>query len=204
MTDIDAAQQWDHAYDQGDTTRSWFQPHAQQSLKMLDAVGVTPTDSVIDVGGGASTFVDDLLQRGHQDLTVLDISRVGLDTARHRLGTAAADVQWLTADLLNWQPTRTYRVWHDRAVFHFLTTEQQRHQYRQVLNAATATGSVAVFGTFGPDGPQQCSGQPVARYSSTALAAELGDPWRAIAEDTEQHPTPGGSTQAFTWTVFQR
>ncbi len=204
MYDTHAAQQWDQAYDEGDTTRSWFQQHAQQSLRMLEASGVTDTDSVIDVGGGASTFVDDLLQRGDRDLTVLDISAVGLDIARRRLGDAASHVQWLVADLLIWQPTRTYRVWHDRAVFHFLTADEARRQYRQVLNAATAAGSMALFGTFAPDGPQQCSGLPVAGYSGADLAAELGEPWRLSAEAREEHATPSGTVQQFTWTVFQR
>ena len=204
VNDTDAAQQWDQAYDQDETTRSWFQQHAQHSLKMLDAAGVTDADSVIDVGGGASTFVDDLLERGHRDLTVLDLSAVGLGAARHRLGDAANHVQWLVADLLTWRPIRTYRLWHDRAVFHFLTTGDQRQQYRHVLNAATAAGSVAVFGTFAHDGPRQCSGLPVARYSSTDLAAELGEPWHLTAEAREEHPTPNGSVQPFTWAVFQR
>jgi SAM-dependent methyltransferase len=204
VTDVDTAGQWDQAYDAGDTTRSWFQEHAGQSLSMLDAAGTTQQDSVIDVGGGASTFVDDLLDRGHHDVTVLDISATGLDAARNRLGHAAVDVTWVVADLLRWQPPRSYRVWHDRAVFHFLTADDQRQQYLQVLNAATATGSVAVFGTFAPDGPQRCSGLPVARYSSIELAGELGDPWRLTFEAREQHRTPGGAIQPFTWAVFRR
>jgi hypothetical protein len=204
VIDTDAARQWDLAYDQGDVTRSWFQQHAQQSLEMLAAAGATNADSVIDVGGGASTFVDDLMARGYRDLTVLDISTVGLDTARRRLGDAAKHVEWLVADLLNWHPTRTYRVWHDRALFHFLTTEDQRTEYRRALDAGTTSGSVAVFGTFAPDGPERCSGLPVGRYNGADLAVELGAPWRLTAEAREEHLTPGGVIQPFTWTVFQR
>lgn len=116
-----SAAHWDDAYAAGDTTRSWFQTEPALSLAMLDAVGAATTDSLIDVGGGASTLTDALLSRGFTDLTVLEISPAGLRTARQRLGAPADQVRWVVADPLTWQPARTYRIWHDRAVFHFLT-----------------------------------------------------------------------------------
>ncbi|SDD80386.1 Methyltransferase domain-containing protein [Actinokineospora iranica] len=198
------AAHWDDAYGHGDATRSWYQTEADGSLRMFERCAVVPADSVVDVGAGASTLVDALLARGHSDVTVLDISAAGLDTARRRLGPAADRVNWLVRDLLAWRPERTYRVWHDRAVFHFLTTDEARGQYLRVLRAATAPGSVAVFATFAPDGPERCSGLPVARYSAAGLAAVLDAHWLPVADGRERHRTPFGAVQPFTWAAFRR
>jgi hypothetical protein len=199
-----SAAHWDSAYDLGDATRSWFQDSPVQSLHMFDAADVGSADSVIDVGGGASTVADALLMRGFADLTVLDISAAGLRTAQQGLGEEAERVEWLVTDLLTWQPQRIYRVWHDRALFHFLTTTQARKQYADTLRAATEVGSVAVFGCFALDGPQSCSGLPVARYDAHGLAEELGTDWTLIAQEREGHLTPTGGNQPFTWGAFRR
>jgi hypothetical protein len=188
----------------GVTSRSWFQNHPDPSLRMLDTCRISAENSLIDIGGGASTLVDALLERGHTDVTVLDVSAVGLSAAQNRLGPAAERVHWLVTDLLSWHRTRTYDVWHDRAALHFLVTEQARNRYLQALDQATARGAVAIFGTFAPDGPQQCSGLPTARCSAGQLSAMLGQPWQLIAEGREQHTTPGGATQPFTWAAFRR
>jgi trans-aconitate methyltransferase len=201
---VDAAEHWDRAYGAGERTRSWFQPEPVVSLRMLRIAGATPADSVIDAGGGASTLVDALLERGFADLTVLDVSAAGIRAARNRLGPTAGRVQWVVADLLDWRPSRTYRVWHDRAVLHFLTAASDRQCYLDTLTASTAAGAVAVVATFAPDGPQQCSGLPVARYSAGDLAVLLGDRWAAVADDREQHVTPAGAVQPFVWMVFRR
>jgi SAM-dependent methyltransferase len=198
------AEHWDEVYGHGVTSRSWFQNHPDQSLRMLDTCRVRAENSLIDVGGGASTLVDALLERGYTDVTVLDISAVGLSAAQKRLGPAAERVHWLATDLLSWHPTRTYDVWHDRAVLHFLITEQARNRYLQALDEATASDAVAIFATFGPDGPQQCSGLPTARYSAAQLSAMLGQPWQLFTEDREEHTTPGGAIQPFTWAAFRR
>jgi len=171
---------------------------------MLDRCSVTPQDSIIDVGGGASTLVDALLARGHNDATVLDISAVGLDTAKRRLGQDAARVRWLVTDLLTWRPNRTYQVWHDRALFHFHTAEGSRRQYLRALDEAVAKGGVAVLATFAPDGPQQCSGLPVARYGASQLTALFGSGWQPVADGREEHRTPGGAVQPITWAAFRR
>lgn len=200
-----SASHWDAVYARGETTRSWYQVHADHSLAMLERCGVTPDNSVIDVGGGASTLVDDLLGRGYRDLTVLDISGAGLQAAQRRLGGAAARVDWMVADLLTWQPQRTYRVWHDRAVLHFLTTDQARQQYLAALDAATGPGAVAVIATFAPDGPERCSGLPVIRYGPHDLAGLLGGAgWSPIADDREEHATPTGAIQPFSWVALRR
>jgi trans-aconitate methyltransferase len=198
------AAHWDAAYAQGDETRSWFEEHPAMSLRMLGAAGISPADAVIDVGGGASPLTRALLDRGFRDLTVLDISAAGMQHARDRLGSRADQVHWLTADVLSWYPSRRYQVWHDRAVFHFLTAGQDRQQYLRALDAATAPGAAAVVGCFAPDGPQHCSGLPVARYSPAQLARQLGATWLLISQNREEHITPAGTTQPFTWIALRR
>ena len=203
-TEPELAAHWDEAYARGDTTRSWFQAAPQMSLRMLDAAGVTAADSVIDVGGGASSLAGALLGRGFRDVTVLDISAAAIEHARRRLGPQADQVGWLTADIRGWRPARRFAAWHDRAVFHFLTAEPGRRDYLRALSAGTAPGAVAVIGCFAPDGPPTCSGLPVARYSPGELAAELGRGWALIAEDREEHITPAGLVQPFTWAALRR
>ena len=199
-----AAAHWDAAYAQGDDTRSWFEKHPAMSLRMLDSAGVSAADAVIDVGGGASPLSGALLDRGFGDLTVLDISAAGMQHARDRLGSQADLVNWLIADVLSWYPQRRYRAWHDRAVFHFLTTAPDRQRYVRALDAATGPGAVAVFGTFAPDGPGRCSGLPVARYSAPGLAGQLGEQWALIRQDREEHLTPAGVIQPFTWAALRK
>jgi trans-aconitate methyltransferase len=199
-----AAAHWDAAYAQGDSTRSWFEEHPDMSLRMLDSAGLTAADAVIDVGGGASPLTGALLDRGFRDLTVLDISAAGMQYARERLGPRADQVHWLTADVLSWHPPRRYQAWHDRAVYHFLTTEEHRQQYLRTLDTATIPGAVAVFGFFAPDGPQYCSGLPVARYSPAQLARQAGAKWLLISQDREEHITPAGTIQPFTWIALRR
>lgn len=198
------AAHWNQTYQHGAETRSWFQMEAAQSLHMIDLAGAGRDDAIIDVGGGASTLVDGLLARGYTDLAVLDVSPIALDVARSRLGQAARAVTWLCLDLLSWAPQRTYVIWHDRAVFHFLTDQPDRAQYLRTLGQATTPGSRAVFGCFAPDGPDHCSGLPVARYDPESLIASLGGGWKTIAVDREEHRTPNGSVQPFTWAAFRR
>jgi trans-aconitate methyltransferase len=199
-----AAARWDDAYAQGDDTRSWYEKHPHMSLRMLGSAGVSAADALIDVGGGASPLTGELLDRGFRDLTVLDISAAGMQHARDRLGPRADQVHWLTADILSWHPRRHYQAWHDRAVYHFLTTDEHRQQYLYTLDAATAPDAIAVFGCFAPDGPQHCSGLPVARYSPAQLARQAGAKWLLISQDREEHITPAGIIQPFTWVALRR
>ena len=203
-TTTGSAEHWDHVYGHGDATRSWFQPHAVWSLQMLDRVGIGPSDSVIDVGGGSSPLTAALLARGHSDLTVLDVSLFGMRTAQQRLGDAAEGVQWLVGDVRTWRPRRRYLVWHDRALFHFMITDQDRDAYLKALESATVPGrTISIFGTFASDGPRQCSGLPVARYSAAELAAAIGDSWEPVDDGRELHTTPTAVIQPFTWTAFR-
>jgi len=204
-TATEAAEHWDQAYGHGDTTRSWFQSEPVWSLRILDRIGIGPTDSVIDVGGGSSPLAAALLARGHPDLTVLDVSIIGMQAAQQRLRSAADQVQWLLSDVRTWQPPRRYVLWHDRALFHFMITEQDREAYLHTLEQATdPERAFAIFATFAPDGPSQCSGLPVTRYDAANLAAALGGGWQLMEESRESHTTPGGRIQPFTWAVFRR
>jgi trans-aconitate methyltransferase len=199
-----AAAHWDAAYAQGDDTRSWHEEHPDMSLRMLGSAGVSAADALIDVGGGASPLTRALLDRGFRDLTVLDISAAGMQHARDCLGPRADQVHWLIADVLSWHPPRRYQAWHDRAVYHFLTTDQHQRQYLHTLGTATVPDAIAVFGCFAPDGPQYCSGLPVARYSPAQLARQLGAKWVLISQDREEHITPAGTIQPFTWIALRR
>jgi SAM-dependent methyltransferase len=148
-------------------------------------------------------LVDQLVGRGFSDVSVLDVSAVALDEARARLG-AGAKVRWLRQDLMTFNPDRRYDLWHDRAVFHFLTSEPDREVYRAALAAALAPGGHVIIGTFAEDGPEQCSGLPVSRYSSGTLAETLGDGFVVTASRRESHRTPAGAIQPFTWVAARQ
>lgn len=185
---------------------SWFAEQPRVSLELLDVAGVGPRCSVIDVGAGASRLVDALLERGHHEVSVLDVSDQGLAMARARLDTAAEQVRWIVSDLLDWQPDRRFDVWHDRAVLHFLTDPRERARYVAVLDTAVADDGLLVIGAFADDGPQACSGLPTARYSPEQLLAVLGGParWIELGRRREHHTTPAGVDQVFTWLALRR
>jgi SAM-dependent methyltransferase len=184
---------------------SWFEVTPEVSLSMLAAAGVSPGMSVIDVGAGASPLAGDLVARGFTDVTALDIAAEGLALARTRLGSAAGRVHWVRADLRSWTPRRQFDVWHDRAVFHFLTEPVDQARYRAALDSALASDGRLVIATFAADGPDHCSGLPTARYSPESLLSALGDDrWDLIAERREAHQTPSGVVQPFTWLALRR
>lgn len=171
---------------------------------MLDAAGVRPGMSVLDVGAGASGLAGALLARGFTDVTALDVAADGLAHARAELGAHAAEVDWVVADLLQWQPARRFDVWHDRAVFHFLTDPADRARYRALLHTALAPEGRVVMATFAEDGPDRCSALPTARYSPDQLRDELdADRWVVLAHRRELHTTPGGAVQPFTWLALR-
>jgi 2-polyprenyl-3-methyl-5-hydroxy-6-metoxy-1,4-benzoquinol methylase len=177
---------------------SWFAPHLSVSLELIERAAESAKSSVIDVGGGQSTLVDDLLARGFEDITVLDISRAAIDANRQRLASAADRIHWLAADITQTElaPLR-YDVWHDRAVFHFLTTPEARTAYvRQVVRAVRPGGHVIV-GTFGTEGPSRCSGLEVIRYDADSLHNEFGGRFRLVGSSKEMHQTPFGTEQQF-------
>lgn len=197
------AEHWEAAYSGGDATVSWHQSEASTSLELIQAA--TGSDaSVIDIGGGSSTLVDGLVASGYREVTVLDLADNGLAISRHRLGPAAVQVDWIVADLLEWRPSESYDVWHDRAVLHFLTKENERAQYLDALRSALKIGGHAVIGTFAEDGPERCSGLDVRRYSPEDLRTFLGPDFEFVSETHELHQTPGGNQQSFNWLTARR
>jgi SAM-dependent methyltransferase len=184
---------------------SWYQPHLKQSLLLIaDAKLPTPA-SIVDVGGGASTLVDDLLAQGYTDLTVIDLAASALVQSQARLGDRSKSVRWLagdaTAELL---APASVDLWHDRAVFHFLTSETRRLAYVRQVERCVRPGKFVVLSTFAPDGPERCSGLPVARYSPDDLVNALGPAFEKLAEAREQHTAPSGSTQSFSYVLCRR
>ena len=196
---------WERIYTSKPETRvSWYQSAADLSLTLITAAVPDRAASIIDVGGGASTLVDGLLDRGRTDVTVLDIAEAGLEQAKERLGARSRRVAWIVADITTWTPPRRWHVWHDRAVFHFLVEPAQQDAYLVALEAATSPGSKVVMGTFALDGPERCSGLPVQRYNATLLARRLGPLYRLTTEAHERHRTPFGTEQNFCWAVLER
>ncbi len=195
---------WEHVYSSKDPTEvSWYQGASQPSLQMIAATGVESGGAIIDVGGGASTLVDNLLDSGYSDVTVLDIASAALERSRARLGDAAKKVTWIEQDILHFEPNRSFKLWHDRAVFHFLTEKNQQRHYADLLLKAVEPGGHVILATFGPDGPERCSGLPVQRYSTEELSGLLEPAFELQAQDLEEHKTPGGSVQQFLYTCWQ-
>ena len=196
---MDARSHWENVY----TTKaldavSWYRPHLETSLELIEKVAPTRLTSIIDVGGGESTLVDDLLALGYLNLSVLDVSPTAIDVTKRRLGRAAERVHWVIGDITNADLSpNAYDLWHDRAVFHFLRTAEERAAYvRQVAKAVRSGGHVLVS-TFGPEGPTKCSGLEVVRYDAESLHAEFGVHFRLLESLKELHETPFGSTQQF-------
>jgi len=202
---VDRRAHWDKVYlTKGERDVSWFEDVPARSIEMLEAAGLTPATCVLDVGGGESHLVDHLLARGLRCLAVLDVSAAALERARGRLGPAAADVQWIVADVAGAWAASPVDIWHDRAVFHFLTTPQDRARYRAHLMGTLKRDGSAVMATFGPDGPQTCSGLPVMRYSPESLAQELGPAFSLAESRAWVHTTPWGATQSFQYARLTR
>jgi len=203
---MQSREHWDHVYQtKGPTGVSWFQPHASQSLALIRETGVPLDAPIIDVGGGASTLVDDLLDQGHTNLTVLDLSGAALAASQARLGERAKAVAWKVGDITAVElPALTYDVWHDRAVFHFLAAPQERQAYVRAMLQALRPNGHAIIATFADDGPQQCSGLPVTRYSPAGLYAQFGDAFTMLRQERQAHHTPFGTVQQFVFCLFQK
>jgi SAM-dependent methyltransferase len=200
-----ARDHWDALWGKADPDQvSWFEPRPEVSLRLIEESGVASRDAIIDVGAGASLLTRQLLDAGYEDLTVLDISSRGLAAGRDRLGSAAGDVVWIQADLLRFEPAREWDIWHDRAVFHFLTEAADREAYCATLGRALAADGQVILATFGPQGPTRCSGLDVRRYSEDMLADELGPGFRLTDSCLEVHTTPGGALQQFLYARFHR
>jgi len=206
-TDMARKSHWEGIYTTKTPTGvSWYQPHAAKSLELIKRTGVNASAQIIDVGGGASTLVDDLLAKGFRNLTVLDISPTALEAAQQRLGARAAqEVKWIEADITQAVlPRHHFDVWHDRAVFHFLTEADDRRRYVNGASDALKPGGHIIMATFAADGARQCSGLNVIRYSPEKLHAELGGAFEIIESLEETHLTPFDTTQKFTYCLCRK
>jgi ubiquinone/menaquinone biosynthesis C-methylase UbiE len=195
--DLDA--HWEHVYR---TKRidevSWFRPHLDTSLELIEKAGRPAETSLLDVGGGASTLVDDLLDRGYRDVSVIDLAATALAAARERLGARSMSVTWIQGDVTRVVlPRARFNVWHDRAVFHFLTEPADRQRYIEQVRHALAPGGHVIVATFGPDGPQRCSGLPTSRYDADSLRDVFGEGFQLVETRLEHHQTPSGVQQQF-------
>ena len=204
---MDDKSHWQQVYERkAPDAVSWYQPTAARSLTMIRRVLGDALDApIIDVGGGASVLVDELLGAGYRDLTVLDLAGSALATARARLGGSADAVRWIEADVRTAAlPAAHYALWHDRAVFHFLTDAADRAAYVSQVRRAVRPGGHVLVATFAEDGPTSCSGLPVARYDAAALHGQFGDGFTLVTSEREAHPTPMGTTQSFVYCLCRR
>ena len=201
-----ALDHWQAIYrDKSEAQTSWFRAHLDESLRLIDALHLPAATPLIDVGGGRSTLADDLLARGFTEVTVLDIAESALAAMRARLGADVARVHWHVADITDAAlPAAHFGMWHDRAVFHFLVDEVARQRYVAQAARSVRVGGHAIIATFAADGPERCSSLPVRRYDADALAAEFQPAFERVAAAREEHVTPWGVTQRFTYVVLRR
>ena len=196
---VERARHWDEVYgSRGETGVSWFQPRPAVSLELVEVLGIPRDAAVIDVGGGASSLVDQLVGQGYCDVSLLDVSRAALEATRQRLDDDTR-ITLLEEDVLTWQPQRRFDLWHDRAAFHFLVDDDDRDKYLATLRSVLQPGGAVIIATFASDGPEFCSGLRVSRYSADSLESVLGSPFVVVATRREEHTTPGGAVQPFTW-----
>jgi 2-polyprenyl-3-methyl-5-hydroxy-6-metoxy-1,4-benzoquinol methylase len=203
---MQSKEHWEQVYTTKPTVGvSWFQEHARQSVQFVGQTGVARHGAIIDVGAGASTLVDDLLDLGYSNVTILDLSEAALATTKSRLGLRATNVSWLVGDITRIElPRHAYDVWHDRAVFHFLTTPVEREAYVQAVLRAVKPGGHVIVATFAEDGPEKCSGLSVMRYSADGLHAEFGAPFKLLQQEREEHHTPFGTVQQFIYCLCRK
>lgn len=202
---MDRTAHWEHIYrTQASDELGWYQAHPTLSLRLIKATGVGKTAHIINVGGGDSTLVDLLLDQGFEHVTVLDLSSAALERAKARLGDRARLVTWIEGDVTGFRSSQKYDLWHDRAVFHFLTDAEDRTKYRQAMNEAVSANGHVIIATFAPDAPPKCSGLEVVRYSPTSLSAAVGQGFELVETLDEVHVTPTGKAQPFIYCHFVR
>lgn len=205
MSKLDLRAHWQTIYkSKGERDVSWFEESPAISLELIRATAVEPDASIIDIGGGTSRLVDALLDAGFTAVTVLDLSENALAFAKYRLGARGDRVRWIAANIIEWEPSETYAVWHDRAAFHFLTEPNDRAAYAERVLRAVRPGGHVIIGTFALNGLERCSGLPVMRHDSASLAQMLGPSFELIETRNHAHHTPTGSTQAFQFSRFRR
>jgi SAM-dependent methyltransferase len=196
---------WDKVYSSKPAQAvSWFAPHLETSLKLIHEASTRKDTAIIDIGGGESTLVDDLFSEGYRNLSVLDISQKAIDVAKGRMGQNANRIQWYCADITQaCLPEAYFDIWHDRAVFHFLTKQSYRDQYIERVKRSVKHGGYVIMATFGPEGPTQCSDLDIVRYDSKSLHNQFGDAFQLLESSTEIHQTPMGTTQQFLYCFYR-
>jgi len=196
---LDIKRHWEKVYTaNAPDSVSWYRAHLETSLALIERAAVARSASIIDIGGGESTLVDDLLHRGYKNLTVLDVSRTAIEVTKKRLGAASEQVRWLLGDIVEIElEPLGYDLWHDRAVFHFLTTPERRLAYVRQVTRAVRPGGHVIVSTFGPEGPTKCSGLEAIRYDAKSLHGEFGGRFRLVESSKELHQTPLGTAQQF-------
>ncbi len=196
---MDIKRHWEKVYTaNAPDSVSWYRAHLETSLALIERAAVARSASIIDIGGGESTLVDDLLHRGYKNLTVLDVSRTAIEVTKKRLGAASEQVRWLLGDIVEIElEPLGYDLWHDRAVFHFLTTPERRLAYVRQVTRAVRPGGHVIVSTFGPEGPTKCSGLEAIRYDAKSLHGEFGGRFRLVESSKELHQTPLGTAQQF-------
>ncbi|MFQ5547050.1 MAG: class I SAM-dependent methyltransferase [Woeseia sp.] len=203
---MDQKDHWEHVYASRPIEKlGWYKPHLQTSLAWIKDLELATDAPIVDVGGGASTLVDDLLDAGYRSVTVLDLSEKALCSVRTRLGQKSDRVTWLNGDITSIElPAYHYELWHDRAVFHFLTEPDQQGKYQDNLRQALQPGGHLIIGAFAPEAPPRCSGLPVQRYSQEQLQDALGEEFDLVRHRKEKHSTPGGIEQMYLYCHFRR
>ena len=205
MTEFDRQAHWQGVYSsKTETEVSWFEQSPAISLELIQRSGAHRGAPIIDIGGGASRLVDALLDDGYRAVSVLDLSGKALSVARARLGPRASHVTWIESDVTQWEPEQTYDLWHDRAAFHFLTDPTERRAYVERLTRGTAPAAQVIVGTFALDGPERCSGLPVARHDADSLKQALGVSFELEETRPYEHRTPGGGIQRFQFSRFRK
>ena len=205
MENFDRKKHWENIYQTKELKDvSWFQPTPETSLDFFKQFKVPTTAKVIDIGGGDSFLVDNLLDLGYQDISVLDISAAAIDRAKQRLGDKAKNVKWIVADAATFKPTEKYDFWHDRAAFHFLTDEQEIANYLQIAQESINPTGILVIGTFSEQGPKKCSGIEIKQYSETTMTDQLKKYFEKIKCITVDHLTPFDTIQNFVFCSFRK
>ena len=196
---MDARAHWEQVHATKDPQQvSWFRPHLERSLELIERAAPDRMASILDVGAGESTLVDDLLRLGYANITALEISQIALNALKERVGEAGAAVQWICGDVTETAlPEAGFDLWHDRAVFHFLTEAGQRRAYVEQVRRALKPGGSLIVSTFGPSGPERCSGLTTMRYDAAGLGREFGDQFRLVESSLQMHTTPSGAEQQF-------
>jgi ubiquinone/menaquinone biosynthesis C-methylase UbiE len=203
--EYDVKSHWEEIYTtKASTNVSWYQTHPSLSLKLIEATGIRKDQRIIDVGGGTSMLVDFLLNKGFTELAVLDISPSAIEIAKTRLSDLALNVEWIEADITEFQPSHHLDLWHDRTVFHFLVNEEDRSKYVNVLKRTLVPGGHIIIATFAIDGPRRCSGLDTVQYDVESMCSQLGDEFVLLDKLDEKHITPGNKEQKFTYFMYRR